>query len=712
MKLRKHDSKDAHEDYDEAAAQALCKLRQVFAVMSDFGPHARLSDVKTGILSAAQNALDTDLVALFTIDPCLGGIECVCTDEVNGSLQTAFLNLAGNLVTDRECKEPLVIDSTSVGPDNETMRELIGCGVGIILACPIRSEVGASGALAAFYPAGQSVNSLIHLAEAVAAQASAMISYALSIEQSSNLLDDLAGANQELSVQATIDGLTGLANHRTFQQTLHELCRYASSTRGNRKFCLVMADVDNFKNYNDTYGHQAGDVVLMTVARVMNAKVRQGDLAARYGGEEFALLLKGANKEEAQAIADRIRSSVATQSYDRGTITISMGIAEYPTDSNDMTELIEKADRALYHAKITGRNRIVVWGSSSATVNHDNTNGSTLMGDGRKKVLVVENPNEQHAGDIYNTLAAQSCEVRAAANSIEAVEILRTQVFDISFVSIEALPDRNLTALSDLTSIHPQMPVVLVTESHLLEESRVALQRGASDVLLRPFNPMELPILVERNVERCRLERERMTQKGIGLVLQSIDALVSAIDAKDHYTAGHSQRVTGLALAIADELNIPVQERSALEFASRLHDIGKLILPDSALNKQTQLNDQEWAAMRQHPVAGCKIVGAIDELAYVSTIIRHHHERLNGTGYPDGLRGEAIPYPSRIIAVADAYEAMTSERSYRAKRSPLEAFDELTQNTGTFYAHEIVKALGKVLMASGELCQRNDRRAA
>jgi putative nucleotidyltransferase with HDIG domain len=219
-------------------------------------------------------------------------------------------------------------------------------------------------------------------------------------------------------------------------------------------------------------------------------------------------------------------------------------------------------------------------------------------------------------------------------------------------------------------------------------------------------------MLVERNVERCRLERERMTQKGVGLMLQSIDALVSAIDAKDHYTAGHSQRVTALGLAIADELNAPADERTALEFAARLHDVGKLALPDSALNKQSQLTEMEWAAMRQHPVVGSKIVGAIDELAYVSTIIRHHHERLNGTGYPDGLRGEAIPYPARIIAVADAYEAMTSERAYRAKLTPQEAFDELKQYVGTFYASEIVNALGNVLLASGELNHARDRRAA
>lgn len=575
------------------------------------------------------------------------------------------------------------------------------------MASPIRSEVGASGALAAFYPTDQPVKSYNCIIGAIAAQASAMISYSMTIEQSSSLLDDLAGVNQELSVQATIDGLTGLANHRTFQQTLQELCRHTSASRGNRSFCLIMSDVDHFKIYNDTYGHQAGDTVLRTVARVLSSKLRQGDMAARYGGEEFALILKGVNKDQAKAIVNRIRSTVSRQAFDKGTVTISMGIAEYPIDATKSSELIEKADRALYHAKITGRNRIVAWGSTS-DVDRDPEIAPT--NNSRKRVLVIESAYGPDAGDIQANLSNRSCVVSAVHSAIEALDILRTQVFDIAFVNADALS--KISTLKEISSIHPQMPIVLITTSQNSEVSREAIRHGASDILLSPYNPVELPMLVERNVERSRLERERMAQRGVGLMLQSIDALVSAIDAKDHHTSGHSQRVTAIALSIADELSIPAEERSALEFASRLHDIGKLALPDSALNKESQLTEKEWDAMRQHPIMGSKIVGAIDELAYVSTIIRHHHERLNGTGYPDGLRNEAIPYPSRIIAVADAYEAMTAERSYRSKLTPMEAFMELKKRAGTFYSPEIVNALGEVLMASGELIKQQDQKAA
>ena len=152
-------------------------------------------------------------------------------------------------------------------------------------------------------------------------------------------------------------------------------------------------------------------------------------------------------------------------------------------------------------------------------------------------------------------------------------------------------------------------------------------------------------------------------------------------------------KFTELSLGIADRLNLAREDFAALEWAAKLHDIGRLALPDSALNKVTVLNDEEWVAMRQHPVLGSRIVGAIDELAYVSTVIRHHHERLDGTGYPDGLHGEAIPYLSRVIAVADAYSAMTSDRSFRERMTPDEAMRELTNCAGSHYEPDVVEAL-------------------
>ncbi|MCL5103330.1 MAG: diguanylate cyclase [Armatimonadetes bacterium] len=693
---------------EEALSGELRKVKIVSSIMCEVGPQAGLADVRAAVVRTGSQVLGTDLVALFTIDPCMGDIECERADGIGAAMQAAFLEVAGGVITDRNWREPRVFHAGSEKDDFS--RVLTEIGIQSLLCCPIRSEVGANGAIVAFYPSKDCKDEAAHLIEAIALQASAMISYNLAMEQSRHLLDDLAGVNQELSVQATMDGLTGLANHRTLQQTLNELCR-PRSRRSQRVFSLVMIDVDHFKIYNDTYGHQEGDVVLRQVAKVLASKLRQGDLAARYGGEEFALLLRGISKDDARAVADRIRVAVSKLVLDKGSVTVSMGVAEYPADGDTPGEVIERADRALYHSKITGRNRVVVWGKTGCGQSDSETEAAENVGP-HKTVLIMERADAEDCGVMRETLAGNSFLVDVVNSPNDAAEFLRTRLFDVALVSIDALPNSEMKPLGTLAAIHPAMPIILVTPSLHVEAAREALRRGASDILLRPYNPAELPLLIERNLERRRLERQRLTQKSTGLLLQAIDALVSAIDAKDHYTAGHSQQVTALALGMADELKIPQEERSALELAARLHDVGKLALPDSALNKQSPLTEEEWAAMREHPALGSKIVGAIDELAYVSTIIRHHHERLDGTGYPDGLRGPAIPFPARIIAVVDAYEAMTSERSYRSRLTPREAIDELRRHSGSFYSAEIVKALEQKLAASGEIDSLSEERAA
>jgi putative two-component system response regulator len=276
------------------------------------------------------------------------------------------------------------------------------------------------------------------------------------------------------------------------------------------------------------------------------------------------------------------------------------------------------------------------------------------------------------------------------------------------------LPGGDFAGISTISAIHPDMPIVLIAQELSVEASREALRRGASDMLIVPHDLAELlPAVIERNLERCRLEKRRLTQKSTGIMLQTIEALVAAIDAKDHCTVGHSQRVTALALAISDELDISNEERYALELAAKLHDIGKLGLPDGALNKQSPLTQEEWLAMREHPSLGSRIVGAIDDLAYVSTVIRHHHERLDGTGYPDGLKGPAIPYLARIIAVADSYEAMTSERAHRGRLTPSEAVQQLQLESGKHCSPEIIEILRRHLVASGEIPEEDgDKQAA
>lgn len=167
------------------------------------------------------------------------------------------------------------------------------------------------------------------------------------------------------------------------------------------------------------------------------------------------------------------------------------------------------------------------------------------------------------------------------------------------------------------------------------------------------------------------------------LFLSSVEALTSAIECKDPYTYGHSKRVTLYSLLIGNELGLESEEIEKLRLAALLHDIGKIAIPESILLKTEKLTDEEWSSLRQHPVKGVKILEPIKEFIPILPIIKYHHERYDGKGYPEGLKSEDIPQMSSIIAVADAFDAMTSQRIYRAALTEAEAIDEINRCKGT-----------------------------
>jgi HD-GYP domain-containing protein (c-di-GMP phosphodiesterase class II) len=215
-------------------------------------------------------------------------------------------------------------------------------------------------------------------------------------------------------------------------------------------------------------------------------------------------------------------------------------------------------------------------------------------------------------------------------------------------------------------------------------------------------NIRELSILVERNLTRRRLETARLHERGAQVLFDAIKALASAVDAKDPYTARHSLRVTRLALLLADAIRLSTEERYVLELSAWMHDVGKIGVPDSILTKPFPLTEDEFGVMKAHPVKGGEIVGEIEDLSMVADVIRHHHERMDGSGYPDGLRGEAIPLASRIILIADAFEALVADRRYRKSVGRDVAIRELQEHCGTQFDPELVRAFISMLTAHPE----------
>jgi putative nucleotidyltransferase with HDIG domain len=173
--------------------------------------------------------------------------------------------------------------------------------------------------------------------------------------------------------------------------------------------------------------------------------------------------------------------------------------------------------------------------------------------------------------------------------------------------------------------------------------------------------------------------------------LQTVLALANAVDAKDNYTAGHAQRLAELALAIGRKLGMAPHDLEGLRYGAILHDIGKIGVPDAVLQKPAALTPAEWALMRQHPAIGAGILAPVPHLASAAQIVRHHHERYDGKGYPDRLAGEAIPLGARILTVVDSYSAIRDRRVYKEARSHAEAVAELKKNTGTQFDPRVVE---------------------
>lgn len=185
--------------------------------------------------------------------------------------------------------------------------------------------------------------------------------------------------------------------------------------------------------------------------------------------------------------------------------------------------------------------------------------------------------------------------------------------------------------------------------------------------------------------------------------ISTIKALTKAIDAKDHYTHGHSERVAEYAVAIATELKLSEEYKEKLEYLALMHDVGKISIPEAILNKPSSLSNAEFTLIRTHPEIGAEIIKNIKFISAHADIVRHHHERIDGSGYPGGITGEKISLGAKILCVADAFDAMTSARIYSTPKSKQEAVAELERCCNTQFCQDVVKAFVKVLRKRGEI---------
>ena len=285
--------------------------------------------------------------------------------------------------------------------------------------------------------------------------------------------------------------------------------------------------------------------------------------------------------------------------------------------------------------------------------------------------------------------------VLTATNGLEGLETLKRNP-DISLIiSDHKMPIMEGTKfLEEANKMAPDIIKILLTGFSDIEIITDAVNKcNLFQYVLKPFNIDELQEAVKNGIDKYDLiSSKSLILKDLKeLFYKTIKSIASALDAKDPYTHGHSMRVTLYSIILAQELNLSSHDKDLVETAGLLHDIGKIAIPTSILCKPGKLTDDEFSVMKSHPVNSERLILSIKKLNEVCPGVKHHHERWDGNGYPDHLKGEEIPYTARIIALADTYDAMTSTRSYRTALTHEVAIDEIKRCSGAQFDPELAK---------------------
>jgi putative two-component system response regulator len=301
---------------------------------------------------------------------------------------------------------------------------------------------------------------------------------------------------------------------------------------------------------------------------------------------------------------------------------------------------------------------------------------------------------------IVEILESSGYEVEGTDTFGKAIALLERGTFD-GVVSDILMPGRSgLDLLEEIHALRPSLPVVFVTGAGTYENLGQALARGAAGLVTKPFTHLALQSAVADALSRAERAELELRERVLTPTLAS--TLANAIEMRDPHLRGHCERLATLAVRLATRLGLSDAAIEAVRLGAILHDIGKIGISDAVLLKRGPLDDTEFAEIRLHPTLGDELLAPIDLLGFSRAVVRHHHERWDGTGYPDLLAGPAIPLGARIVAVADSIEVMATRSLYSEPRSQEEILAELRTGAGTQWDPEIV-ALALDLFASGEI---------
>ena len=322
-----------------------------------------------------------------------------------------------------------------------------------------------------------------------------------------------------------------------------------------------------------------------------------------------------------------------------------------------------------------------------------------------KTILLVDDDHEARQG-IAQILQIENYTIIQATDGKEALLLMNRFNPDLILSDLD-MP--NLDGIQFYKEIRQNLrwvtiPFIFLAGQNSLEKIRIGQELGVEDFLMKPVESDELIYTIHGKLLRAaELEVAHIGQA----YLETVKVIANAIEGRDRYTRGHVDRVTTYAIWLAEELRWPPEHIRILEFGARLHDIGKVTVPDQILNKPGPLDDEEWAIMRKHPTVGARILRDISHLQPAMPYILYHHERWDGSGYPEGLKGREIPIEARLLAIADVYDAITTNRPYHPAQRYEAVIEILKNEVGKHFDPDLVPIFINLLEKQRRYAQRN-----
>lgn len=478
-----------------------------------------------------------------------------------------------------------------------------------------------------------------------------------------------------------MDALTGAYNRRYYEDQLKQTEMVAG---------VAMIDLDDFKLHNDTYGHNAGDLVLETVVNVIRNSIRRTDVLVRFGGDEFLLVMPDILEASFQKKLKQIQNEIhAAEVPGYSQLQVSVSIGGVLSTHGTIEDAIHKADQCMYQAK-TSKNMVV----TESDLQHETQNITNPSATHKYKILIVDDSEMNR--EILSSILGDEFDILEAADGKECISVIRKYGRDIALVLLDiVMPEMDGFEVLEFMNKHEwidDIPVIMISSEDSAASVKKAYEMGVSDYINRPFDVEVVHRRVFNTIKLYAKQRRLIAlitnqvyekEKNNRILIEILSQIVEFRNGESGRHVLNVNIITGILLEqltqITDKYNISWSDRLIITTAASLHDIGKIGINEKILNKAGRLTPQEIEKIKEHTVIGASILENMElfkdeELVKTAyQICRWHHERYDGRGYPDGLKGEEIPVSAQVVALADVYDALVSRSVYKKSYSHEEA---------------------------------------